>query len=105
MDLDAVLAEAGVTGFDGWLAEIGHRKAPFTIRRAASDDEATAWYLLHKAQRTWSIALRRLSLWVVGLAASIISRSHGWLGTRTNSMLDNFGNEIDVMCSQSRTLD
>src|SRR5215469_14608199 len=47
VDLDAVLAEAGITGFDGWLVEIRHRKAPFTVRRAASDDETATHFLLY----------------------------------------------------------
>ena len=51
MNFDAVLAEAGVACFDGWPAEIGHRKAPLTIRRATSDDEAATrfWPLYHGA--------------------------------------------------------
>ena len=47
VDFGTVLAEAGITGFDGWLVEIRHRKAPFTIRRAASDDETATHFLLY----------------------------------------------------------
>ena len=39
MDFLAVLPEGRVAAFEGYVAQVGHGKAPFTIRCAAANDE------------------------------------------------------------------